>query len=90
MVFTAIGDTVNVAARLQDTTKTLHCTIIVSEEVCKTSGEDSGRSTSCHVATAMPTMTYYAKPLRATLSVAHAGGYDDGNYKVQRMRIEQW
>ena len=37
-VFTAIGDTVNVAARLQDMTKTLNCTIVVSEEVCKTSG----------------------------------------------------
>jgi len=37
-VFTAIGDAVNVAARLQDMTKTLNCTIIVSEEVCKTSG----------------------------------------------------
>ncbi|MGA2819009.1 MAG: adenylate/guanylate cyclase domain-containing protein, partial [Xanthobacteraceae bacterium] len=37
-VFTAIGDTVNVAARLQDMTKTLNCTIIVSEEVCNTSG----------------------------------------------------
>ena len=37
-VFTAIGDAVNVAARLQDMTKMLNCTIIVSEEVCKTSG----------------------------------------------------
>ncbi|MGA2312786.1 MAG: adenylate/guanylate cyclase domain-containing protein [Xanthobacteraceae bacterium] len=37
-VFTAIGDTVNVAARLQDMTKTLNCTIIVSEEVCNTAG----------------------------------------------------
>ena len=25
-----------------------------------------------------------------TLSVAHAGSYEDGDYKVQRMRIEQW
>jgi adenylate cyclase len=37
-VFTAVGDAVNVAARLQDMTKTLNCTIIVSEEVCKTGG----------------------------------------------------
>ena len=37
-VFTAIGDTVNVAARLQDMTKALDCTVVVSEEVCKTSG----------------------------------------------------
>ena len=37
-VFTAIGDAVNVAARLQDMTKTLNCALIVSEEVCKTAG----------------------------------------------------
>jgi adenylate cyclase len=37
-VFTAIGDAVNVAARLQDMTKTLNCAIIVSEEVCTTAG----------------------------------------------------
>ena len=37
-VFTAVGDAVNVAARLQDMTKMLNCTIIVSEEVCNTSG----------------------------------------------------
>ncbi len=28
----------NVAARLQDMTKTLNCTIVVSEEVCNASG----------------------------------------------------
>jgi adenylate cyclase len=37
-VFTAVGDAVNVAARLQDMTKALNCTIIVSEEVCKNAG----------------------------------------------------
>ncbi len=37
-VFTAVGDAVNVAARLQDMTKALNCTIVVSEEVCKTAG----------------------------------------------------
>jgi adenylate cyclase len=36
MVFTALGDAVNVAARLQDMTKTLACEAIVSEEVCAT------------------------------------------------------
>jgi adenylate cyclase len=34
-VFTALGDAVNVAARLQDMTKTLNCTVIISEEVCR-------------------------------------------------------
>jgi adenylate cyclase len=34
-VFTALGDSVNVAARLQDMTKTLNCKLVVSEEVCK-------------------------------------------------------
>ena len=37
-VFTALGDAVNVAARLQDMTKSLDCRVIVSEEVCKTAG----------------------------------------------------
>jgi len=36
MVFTALGDAVNVAARLQDMTKTFACEAIVSEEVCVT------------------------------------------------------
>ena len=38
MVFTALGDAVNVAARLQDMTKTLGCEAIVSEEVRITAG----------------------------------------------------
>jgi adenylate cyclase len=38
MVFTALGDAVNVAARLQDMTKSLGCEVIVSEEVRKTAG----------------------------------------------------
>ena len=37
-VFTALGDSVNVAARLQDMTKNLNCKAVVSEEVCKTAG----------------------------------------------------
>jgi adenylate cyclase len=37
-VFTALGDSVNVASRLQDMTKTLNCRVIVSEDVCKTAG----------------------------------------------------
>ena len=38
MVFTALGDAVNVAARLQDMTKALACEVIVSEEVRATAG----------------------------------------------------
>ena len=38
IVFTALGDAVNVAARLQDMTKALNCTVIVSEEVCQNAG----------------------------------------------------
>jgi adenylate cyclase len=38
MVFTALGDAVNVAARLQDMTKILGCEAIVSEEVRVTAG----------------------------------------------------
>lgn len=37
-VFTALGDSVNVAARLQDMTKTLNCKLVVSEEVCNSAG----------------------------------------------------
>jgi adenylate cyclase len=38
MVFTALGDAVNVAARLQDMTKSLACEAILSEEVRLTAG----------------------------------------------------
>jgi adenylate cyclase len=38
MVFTALGDPVNVAARLQDMTKALACEAIISEEVRATAG----------------------------------------------------
>ncbi len=38
MVFTALGDAVNVAARLQDMTKALGCEAVVSEEVYRTAG----------------------------------------------------
>jgi adenylate cyclase len=38
MVFTALGDPVNVAARLQDMTKTLSCEVVVSDEVRATAG----------------------------------------------------
>ena len=38
MVFTALGDAVNVAARLQDMTKSLACEAIVSDEVRTTAG----------------------------------------------------
>jgi adenylate cyclase len=37
-VFTALGDAVNVAARLQDMTKTLGCRVVLSEEVGNTAG----------------------------------------------------
>ncbi|MGJ4944292.1 adenylate/guanylate cyclase domain-containing protein [Bradyrhizobium sp. HKCCYLS1011] len=38
MVFTALGDAVNVAARLQDMTKSLGCEAIISEDVCAMTG----------------------------------------------------
>src|ERR1700722_4916984 len=38
MVFTALGDAVNVAARLQDMTKSLGCEVIFSDEVRATAG----------------------------------------------------
>jgi adenylate cyclase len=42
MVFTALGDAVNVAARLQDMTKSLSCEAIVSEDVRVTAGLAEG------------------------------------------------
>jgi adenylate cyclase len=41
MVFTALGDPVNVAARLQDMTKALSCEVVVSDEVRTTAGLDA-------------------------------------------------
>ena len=38
MVFTALGDAVNVAARLQDMTKALACEVVISDEVRATAG----------------------------------------------------
>ena len=38
MVFTALGDAVNVAARLQDMTKSLGCETVISDEVRATAG----------------------------------------------------
>jgi len=42
MVFTALGDAVNVAARLQDMTKSLACEAVISEEVRITAGLQAG------------------------------------------------
>jgi len=49
-VFTALGDSVNVAARLQEMTKSLSCKAIMSEEVCKTAGIPSDALTRTNVA----------------------------------------
>jgi adenylate cyclase len=38
IVFTALGDAVNVAARLQDMTKELGCHVVVADEVCRLAG----------------------------------------------------
>ena len=38
IAFTALGDAVNVAARLQDISKELACEVVISEEVCQTAG----------------------------------------------------
>jgi adenylate cyclase len=37
-VFTAVGDPVNTAARLQDQSKALHCEVVISEEVWRSTG----------------------------------------------------
>lgn len=48
-VFTALGDAVNVAARLQDMTKALNCTVVVSEDVCKSAGVAPERLTEAEI-----------------------------------------
>lgn len=48
-VFTALGDPVNVAARLQDMTKTLDCKAIISDEVFATAGVAAGSLASKEV-----------------------------------------
>ncbi len=74
MVFTALGDSVNVAARLQDMTKSLKCEVIISDQVCVTAGlaadalvteevDIRGRTEPMHVRTAE------AKALTALLEV---------------------
>ncbi len=49
-VFTAVGDPVNVAARLQDMTKSLNCQVVISEEVYKTAGIDGDGLTRTQIA----------------------------------------
>jgi adenylate cyclase len=58
-VFTALGDSVNVAARLQDLSKTLDCKVVVSEEVCKTAGipDDALTRTQVEIRGQTQTMT---------------------------------
>jgi adenylate cyclase len=78
MVFTALGDAVNVAARLQDMTKSIGCEVIISEEVCVRAGlaadalvirevEIRGRTDPMHVRTAEE-----AKALAALLEAEEA------------------
>lgn len=48
-VFTALGDSVNVAARLQDLSKRLGCRAVISEEVCRLAGIPAGALTRTEV-----------------------------------------
>jgi len=49
MVFTALGDAVNVAARLQDMTKSVGCEAMISEEVRMTAGLSADALPQQHV-----------------------------------------
>jgi adenylate cyclase len=42
LTFTALGDAINVASRLQDMTKSLHCEAVISDEVRRGAGLDAG------------------------------------------------
>jgi adenylate cyclase len=48
-VFTALGDSVNVAARLQDLSKALDCKVVIAEEVCQRAGIPSDALTRTQV-----------------------------------------
>ena len=49
-IFTAVGDAVNVAARLQDMTKSLNCKVIISDDVCRAARIDPGALARTEVA----------------------------------------
>ena len=49
VAYTALGDAVNVAARLQDMTKEFGCQAVVSDEVCKLAGFASGASQGAEI-----------------------------------------
>src|SRR3954447_1613498 len=48
-IFTALGDSVTAAPRLQDMTKTLNCAVVISDEVCKNAGLAPGSLTRTEV-----------------------------------------
>jgi adenylate cyclase len=49
VAYTALGDAVNVAARLQDMTKEFACQAVVADEVCKLSGFTDGARTTAEI-----------------------------------------
>ena len=49
VAYTALGDAVNVAARLQDMTKEFACQAVVSDEVCKLAGFADGATATAEV-----------------------------------------
>jgi adenylate cyclase len=49
VAYTALGDAVNVAARLQDMTKEFGCQAVVSDEVCKLAGFANGASQGAEI-----------------------------------------
>jgi len=75
MVFTALGDAVNVAARLQDMTKSLSCEVILSEEVRITAGLADGDLPRQEVAIrgrTEPMIVHYVTQAKALAALADA------------------
>jgi adenylate cyclase len=78
MVFTALGDAVNVAARLQDMTKTIGCEVIASEEV---------RITGGLAAESLPTQQVTIRGRSEPMSVRHIAHAKDLSALIDALEV---